>query len=185
MISSSELRRIEAFADLPEDQVDWFLGQSEHICLKAGEAFVRQGDPPHWMFVFLEGLFQGEASSAATPFPCRPKPLMSVGSSLSQNEVLYRDRTSSHRWPSSEISCRASPRTCTENAGADDQVGCHDVRQNPRRNSNRTAARPFSLIGQTGCWARSRVEQSRVRCKARGRSTARFCGLIIAQSWVR
>jgi signal transduction histidine kinase len=58
VVSSSELRRVAAFSDLPEDQVEWFLSHTEEVSLRAGEVFVRQGDPPDWMFVFLEGLFQ-------------------------------------------------------------------------------------------------------------------------------
>jgi signal transduction histidine kinase len=58
MISSSELRNVSAFSDLPEDQIAWFLSCAEDIFSQAGEAFVRQGDPADWMFVFLEGFFQ-------------------------------------------------------------------------------------------------------------------------------
>ena len=43
------------FADLPEDQIDWFLSQSEEMRLKAGDIYFRQGDPADAMFVILEG----------------------------------------------------------------------------------------------------------------------------------
>src|SRR5256884_8977599 len=58
MIDKSELRRVPAFADLPDDQLDWFLNQSQEINVGAGETYVRQGDPADWMFVILEGQFQ-------------------------------------------------------------------------------------------------------------------------------
>ncbi len=58
MISSAELRRVEAFLDLPDDQVEWFLSHASEVNLHAGETFVRQGDPADWMFIFLDGLFQ-------------------------------------------------------------------------------------------------------------------------------
>jgi signal transduction histidine kinase len=58
MIASSELRAIPAFSDLPEDQINWFLGYAEEVVAKAGSAWVRQGDPAAWMFVFLEGIFE-------------------------------------------------------------------------------------------------------------------------------
>ena len=58
MIEKSELLRVPAFADLPEDQIAWFLSQSEEIHLAAGETYVRQGDPADWMFVILEGQYQ-------------------------------------------------------------------------------------------------------------------------------
>jgi len=58
MISSVELRSVEAFSGLPDDQIEWFLSHVQEVSVKAGEAFVRQGDPADWMFVLLEGLFQ-------------------------------------------------------------------------------------------------------------------------------
>src|SRR5215469_15667535 len=58
MISSSELRCVAAFSDLPDDQIEWFLSHAEEVHLRAGEAFVHQGDPADWMIVFLEGFFQ-------------------------------------------------------------------------------------------------------------------------------
>jgi hypothetical protein len=50
MLSAAELRRIAAFSDLPDNQIDWFLSHAEEMVLHA--------DPPAWMFVFLEGAFQ-------------------------------------------------------------------------------------------------------------------------------
>jgi signal transduction histidine kinase len=58
MIDQSELRRVPAFADLPDDQIAWFLGNSQETHVAAGETYVRQGDPADWMFVILEGQFQ-------------------------------------------------------------------------------------------------------------------------------
>src|SRR5947208_10468856 len=58
MIDKSELIRVPAFADLPEEQIAWFLSQSQEVHLKAGDTYVRQGDPADWMFVILEGQFQ-------------------------------------------------------------------------------------------------------------------------------
>src|SRR5215469_12255488 len=58
MADQSELLRFPAFADLPEDQVSWFLGQSQELKLKAGEIYAKAGDPPEAMFVLLEGEFE-------------------------------------------------------------------------------------------------------------------------------
>jgi signal transduction histidine kinase len=58
MIEKSELLRVPAFVDLPDDQLTWFLSQSQEIHVKAGETYVRQGDPADSMFVILEGQFQ-------------------------------------------------------------------------------------------------------------------------------
>src|SRR5580698_1349310 len=58
MMSSVELRNVDAFSGLPDDQIEWFLSHVEEISVKAGDAFVRQGDPADWMFILLEGHFQ-------------------------------------------------------------------------------------------------------------------------------
>jgi signal transduction histidine kinase len=58
MIEKSELLRVPAFAGLPDDQIQWFLSQSQEIHLSAGETFLRQGDPADAMIVVLEGQLQ-------------------------------------------------------------------------------------------------------------------------------
>jgi signal transduction histidine kinase len=59
MVDKSDLLRVPVFADLPDDQIDWFLSQSQELHLKAGETYSRQGDPADAMFVLLEGQLQG------------------------------------------------------------------------------------------------------------------------------
>jgi signal transduction histidine kinase len=59
MVETSELLRIPIFADLPDDQVAWFISQSQELHLKAGDTYSRQGDPADAMFVILEGHLQG------------------------------------------------------------------------------------------------------------------------------
>ena len=58
MATPSELWRFPAFAGLPDDQIAWFLSQSQEISLKSGEIYAKQGDPPDSMFVLLEGEFE-------------------------------------------------------------------------------------------------------------------------------
>jgi signal transduction histidine kinase len=55
MVEKSELLRVAAFADLPEDQLAWFISQAQELHFKSGEAYLRQGDPADAMFVILEG----------------------------------------------------------------------------------------------------------------------------------
>ena len=102
MISSSELRCVEAFSDLPDDQIEWFLSRAEEVFLKAGDAFVRQGDPADWMFVFLKGLFQwrgefggdrvslpAQAGDVSGVFPFSRMKLFTVtGQALSEGRLL-------------------------------------------------------------------------------------------------
>jgi signal transduction histidine kinase len=59
MVDKSELLRGSVFADLPDDQIAWFIGQSRELLLKAGDVYARQGDPADAMFVILEGQLQG------------------------------------------------------------------------------------------------------------------------------
>ena len=49
------LRRVEIFADLPADQLEWFIENSDERILEAGEILFRKGDQPEWMLVYLEG----------------------------------------------------------------------------------------------------------------------------------
>src|ERR1700730_2544350 len=58
MVDKAELLRVPAFADLPDDQIAWFLSRAEERHLKAGETGFRQGDPADSMFVILEGQLQ-------------------------------------------------------------------------------------------------------------------------------
>jgi signal transduction histidine kinase len=58
MVEKSELLKVPVFADLPDDQIAWFLSQSQEIHVPVGETYVRQGDPADWMFVILEGQLQ-------------------------------------------------------------------------------------------------------------------------------
>jgi signal transduction histidine kinase len=58
MVENSELLRVPIFADLPEDQIAWFLSQSQEIQLKPGEIYVRENDPADAMIVLLEGELQ-------------------------------------------------------------------------------------------------------------------------------
>lgn len=49
------LRRIQVFADLPEDQLKWFADNCEDLRYAPGDALFRKGGPPDRMVIFLEG----------------------------------------------------------------------------------------------------------------------------------
>src|ERR1700674_2548867 len=74
MIEKSDLLRVPVFADLPDDQIAWFIGQSQELRLKAGEVYSRQGDPADAMFVILEGHLQGRGELAGDTFTFELKP---------------------------------------------------------------------------------------------------------------
>jgi signal transduction histidine kinase len=58
MVDKSELRRVPVFADLPDDQLDWLLANSEEVHVNAGDLYIRHGVPADRMFVVLEGNFE-------------------------------------------------------------------------------------------------------------------------------
>ncbi len=64
MIESAELLRVPVFADLPEDQIAWFISRAEEMNLKAGATYFRQGDPPDAMYVILAGQLTGRGELA-------------------------------------------------------------------------------------------------------------------------
>jgi signal transduction histidine kinase len=58
MIEKTQLLRVPAFADLPDDQIEWFLSQAEELRFKAGDILINPGTPADAMFVLLEGELQ-------------------------------------------------------------------------------------------------------------------------------
>jgi signal transduction histidine kinase len=73
MVDKSELLRVPAFVDLPEDQIEWFISHSEEIHYKTGDIYSRQGDPADAMFVVLEGQMEarGELGGEAIVIPLK------------------------------------------------------------------------------------------------------------------
>ena len=59
MVEKSELLRIPAFEGLPDDQLDWFISQTQEIKLKPGDVYLQLGDPADSMVVVLEGQAAG------------------------------------------------------------------------------------------------------------------------------
>jgi signal transduction histidine kinase len=74
MVEISELLRIPAFADLPEDQLAWFLSQSEELHLNPGDTYVRASDPAEAMFVLLEGELQARGEMGGELIVVQLKP---------------------------------------------------------------------------------------------------------------
>src|SRR5260370_20954499 len=48
------LRRVHVFADLPENQLQWFAENVRDDRFAAGDILFRKRHPPDWMAVFLE-----------------------------------------------------------------------------------------------------------------------------------
>jgi len=70
MADKSELLRVPVFADLPDDQIAWFLSQAQELNYKAGDTYLRQGTPADSMFVILEGQLElhGEMGGETVAF---------------------------------------------------------------------------------------------------------------------
>src|ERR1700688_2613212 len=107
MLENSELLRFPVFADLPDDQLAWFISQSQEMNLKAGDVYARQGDPADAMFVILEGRLQGrgEIAGEAVIFDLEPGDVTGVlpFSRMKQFTVSGRAESDSHalRFPAS------------------------------------------------------------------------------------
>src|SRR3974377_2297893 len=74
MVDQLELRRVPIFADLADDQIAWFLSQSQELHLKAGETYVRQGETAAAMFVVLEGEMEARGELGGDPLVVPIKP---------------------------------------------------------------------------------------------------------------
>lgn len=109
MIDKSELLRVPAFADLPDDQLAWFLSQCTEDFLKAGDTYIRQGDAAENMFVMLEGEFQarGEINGETFSFPIKAGEVTGVlpFSRMKRTPVTGRAVSNGHllRFPSSQF----------------------------------------------------------------------------------
>lgn len=58
MVEAAELLRVPVFADLPEDQITWFLSRSEELAFNPDEVYIHAGDPADAMFIVLDGQLQ-------------------------------------------------------------------------------------------------------------------------------
>jgi signal transduction histidine kinase len=74
MVEASELLRVPVFADLPNEQISWFISQSHELVLEPDEIYVREGDPADAMFVVLDGQLQlrGELVGGLVTIVCKP-----------------------------------------------------------------------------------------------------------------
>ncbi len=74
MVEAAELLRLPVFANLPEDQIAWFISQSQELALQPDEIYVHEGDPADAMFVVLDGQLQvkGELAGGLVTFVSQP-----------------------------------------------------------------------------------------------------------------
>ncbi len=121
MATKEELLRVPAFADLPEDQIEWFLAHSEELLIKPGETYIEEGTPADAMFVLLEGQLhaRGNLGGQNVVFTFDAG---DVGGRLpfSPNEDIHLHWT-----------CRFRKPRCTLSGDAVSRVGAADARSWP------------------------------------------------------
>ena len=60
-----DLRKIEVFADLPQEHLAWLAEKSEEIRFQPGEIFAREGEPTNYLTVILEGEIRVQRESGS------------------------------------------------------------------------------------------------------------------------
>jgi len=110
MVDAAELLRLSVFANLPEDQIVWFISQSQELALKPDEIYVHEGDPADAMFVVLDGQLQikGEFAGGLVTFVAQAGDVTGVlpFSRMKQFPLTGRALTSSRvlRFPAAQFS---------------------------------------------------------------------------------
>jgi signal transduction histidine kinase len=64
-----ELRKVPAFAEVTQPDLEWFIAQSTEIRAAPGERTIREDQPADQMFVLLEGELRGRRESAGANSP--------------------------------------------------------------------------------------------------------------------
>jgi signal transduction histidine kinase len=109
MAEASELLRFSLFANLPDDQIAWFISQSQDLPLKPDEVYVQRGDPADAMFVILDGQLEVRGELAGSLITILYKPGDVTGalpfSRMKQFPVTGRAVTSGRvlRFPASQF----------------------------------------------------------------------------------
>jgi signal transduction histidine kinase len=64
-----KLRKVRVFEDLPDDDLAWFISQCQERHASPGDIIVREGDPPEFMMVMLEGEMRARAERGSPDGP--------------------------------------------------------------------------------------------------------------------
>jgi signal transduction histidine kinase len=65
----NKLRTVPAFSDLAQDDLEWFIAQTEELRLQAGDIVVKEDSPPELMLILLEGETRGRRENAPGDSP--------------------------------------------------------------------------------------------------------------------
>jgi CRP-like cAMP-binding protein len=118
MVEKSELLRVPSFADLPDDQIAWFLSQAQELHYKAGDTYLRQGTPADSMFVILEGQLElhGDLGGETVAFSLQTGDVTG-SASVFQDEAIYGEWPRNYRQPRPAFSRCTLSRSRAEDAG--------------------------------------------------------------------
>ena len=166
--------RIPTFEGLPDDQLDWFISQSQEIVLKAGDTFLQQGAPAVAMIVVLDGEQQmrGALGGEAVTIPLKPgdisgllpfsrmKVSVMTGRAVTDGRIL--------KFPSAQFPelVQKMPELAQRLVG----LMSDRIRETTR---HRATARPAGRPGKTFGGAGARTEQSGVGRQTRHQPAAR------------
>ncbi|HKV24849.1 MAG TPA: ATP-binding protein [Candidatus Acidoferrum sp.] len=64
-----QLRRIAVFSDLPDENLRWFASKCEERRAAVGDVVMREGDPPEYMIVMLQGEVRARAERGPADGP--------------------------------------------------------------------------------------------------------------------
>src|SRR2546429_579958 len=65
----ADLRKVPAFSDLAQDELEWFVGQAEERRLESGQAFIKGRPPAAMKFGLLEGELRGRREAGGPDGP--------------------------------------------------------------------------------------------------------------------
>ena len=63
------LRKIPIFADLSDEQLDWFVSKSEEVRCASGEIVIHAGEPADVLVVLVEGEMRGRRGGSGADSP--------------------------------------------------------------------------------------------------------------------
>ncbi|HTW68025.1 MAG TPA: cyclic nucleotide-binding domain-containing protein, partial [Bryobacteraceae bacterium] len=66
---AAALQSIGIFADLREDQLEWFVASAAELRFSPGDVLLREGDPTDKLYVVLEGEMRGRQESGGPGAP--------------------------------------------------------------------------------------------------------------------
>ena len=66
---AEQLRKVEVFSDLPQDDLLWFVSKCQELRVAQGDIVMCEGDKPEFMIVMLEGEIRARAERGPADSP--------------------------------------------------------------------------------------------------------------------